>query len=69
MLLARQYLRMSLAPPEREPTPDSFQPAYGTGYCKTFSIALLMFTDPVAICLASVIPLALSRVHTLPDSP
>jgi hypothetical protein len=32
MFLARQYLRNASAPPEHEPTPDSFQPAYGTEF-------------------------------------
>jgi hypothetical protein len=33
MLLVRQYLRMPLAPPDREPTPESFQPPIGIASC------------------------------------
>ena len=69
MLLVRQYFRIPSAPPEREPTPDSFQPPIGTGNWKMPMSTLLMLTVPVLICRASAIALVLSRVQTLPDKP
>ena len=67
MLLVRQYLRIPSAPPEREPTPESFQPSIGTDNDE--AMTLLMFTVPVFILRANALTLFLSRVHTLPDNP
>jgi hypothetical protein len=67
--LVRQYFRIPPAPPERNPSPESFQPPNGTGVCPTPNRTLLMCTSPVLSRRADAIAFALSRVHTLPDRP
>jgi hypothetical protein len=43
--LVQQYFRIPSAPPEREPSPESFQPSIAAGNWKART--LLMFTMPV----------------------
>jgi hypothetical protein len=64
MACARQYFRIPDLPPNREPSPDSFQPPMGTATQKALAITSLMLTAPASIRRATRIPLSRSAVQT-----